>query len=522
VNFAHVCRILGFFALAFTGLQAAMLGVALLEGEAGPIAPARGFAAGVGAGLLASVVLFAAGRSARGDVFRREGLAVVGCSWLLAGLLGGIPFVASGALATLADGVFETISGLTTTGASVCGAGGNHAIEDIPGTLLFWRSFLQWLGGLGIILVFLVVLPHLGVTGGKNLLDSEAVGVGSESSRPRVQEQARLLLRLYAALTVAEAVLLYGPGGMSWFDAVCHAFTTMATGGFSTRNASIGAYDSAIVEGIVIVFMFLAGANFPLMLRSVRNARDSFENRQRQRRDGLLASPEFRLYTAITVVSTAIVALSLWLGGRADGIGAVRHAAFQVVSILTSTGYATANFQTWPALALLLLWFCMFVGGSTGSTAGGYKVLRVLIGAKLVGYAIRKYIRPNSVSRIKLGTEPLTSTTISSVMALLLLWIACVAAGALVLALDGRLDLVSALTASQSMMSCTGPAMTAVLPDGASGYVVANAGGIDLGPYGSFGALSSMTKLALSFQMILGRLEILAPLVLFVPTLWRR
>ena len=525
MNLARVSAILARFALFFTFLQAGLLVVALLEDTPPGIDTSTGFVLGIVGGLLTGGLLAFGGRGASDEFFRKEGLAVVGASWLLAGLLGAIPFVWSGALVTWADGFFEAISGLTTTGASVCGSGGNSTIEELPTSLLLWRSLLQWFGGLGIILIFLVVLPYFGVTG-KNLLDSEAVGVSSEMSRPRMQEQAKLLFRLYVALTGAETLLLWGVARMPGFDALCHALTTMATGGFSTRNASIAAFDSVAVELIVVVFMFLAGANFPLMLRAIRSTRVPRRGEDGRSTTGirntlseLYSSPELRLYVSVTGVAIALVAAVLTTTGTGP-ITALRLSLFQVVSVLTSTGYATANFQLWPSLAILVLWFCMFAGGCTGSTAGGYKMMRVLLCTKLVGYALNRFINPNSVSRIKVGDEVLTSATISAALALLLLWIAGLTAGAVLLGLDGRLDLVSCLSASQSMMSCTGPAITAVVD--AESNLLGNAAQIDLGPFGGFGELRAWAKIGLAFQMILGRLEILAPIVLFAPGLWRR
>lgn len=525
MNLAQVARLLSLFTLFFALIQVIPLIWSLVEEPPAPVdggspinAPA-GFGVSIALGLVVAGILFFAGRDREEGFFRKEGLGVVGFSWLIAGALAAIPYQWSGALPNGIDALFESISGLTTTGASVLGSSDNCSIEDLPGSLLFWRSLTQWLGGLGIVLVFVVLLPAMGVTG-KNLLDSEQVGVSKDTLRPRMREQARGLFRIYLALTAVELLMLWGLSPMGLFDALNHAFTTMATGGFSTRNTSIAAYDSLSVELIVTLFMFLAGCNFTLLSVAALKGYGSLKQ--------LWTSTEFRVYTLITVGLIAV--FTLWLriaGGEVphgdgtrnyDDLGrCLRDSTFNVVSVLTSTGYGTANFQFWPGPLLMGLTLCMLCGGCAGSTAGGLKVVRIMIATKLVAYTLRHFIRPKSVERIRFDGEPLAATVISGILALILLWVGVIIAGALVLSLDHRLDMFTSLTASASMSGCTGPALTAVM-----GGEVANAGGIDLGPFGGFGDLHGGTKLFLSFQMVLGRLEVLAPLVLFAPSVWRR
>lgn len=517
MNLGHVARLLSGFVLFFTLPLAVPLGVALGESEqATTTVP---FAGAMAVGLTVSFLLWFAGRNSGRDFYRKEGLAMVGLAWFLAAGLAAIPFVWSGAIPSVVDAYFESVSGLTTTGATVLGSS-NATIESLPQSILLWRSMLQWMGGMGIILVFIVLLPGVGVTGSR-LLSSEQVGLSDKSVRPRMAGQARRLFTLYVGLT-SLAALCYWVAGLPLFDALCHSLTTMATGGFSTNNLSIGGYQNLGVELVAVTFMFIGGCNFLLVLgvlaRGGRAASSSFLHRA-----------EFRVYLGITAVVALGVTLSLWFSGQTlngptthdyGNLGrCARDGLFQTVSLLTGTGYCNANYEQWPALALLLVFMCMLVGGCTGSTAGGFKVLRVAICAKLAAHALRSFVRPRMVEKLKIGEDVIPNRVVSAVLGLMVLWIGLIAAGALVLGMDPRLDLVSAFTASVSMMGCIGPAFGQALPaaDGALGVV----GSVDLGPYGGYGDLYPGAKLFMSLQMVLGRLEILAPLALLTPRFWK-
>jgi trk system potassium uptake protein TrkH len=516
VNLRLVARLLAAFTLFFTLTLLVPCGVSLGETTDRPTTAA--FVAAMVIGLAVALLLRLFG-SRRGSFFRKEGLAVVGIAWFLAGALAATPFVWSGAIPSFVDAFFECISGLTTTGATVLGTG-NPTIESLPPSILLWRSLLQWMGGVGIVLVFIALLPSMGITGSR-LLSSEQIGVSDESARPRMADQARKLFRLYIGLTIA-AILAFGLAGMPWFDAICHSFTTLATGGFSTDDHSIGGYHSLAVELVAIVFMFLAGCNFLFLLRVMT---------RRQGGGGLFRS-EFRSYLGITVVLALGATLSLWwhgapLADEALGIThdyrdfgrCLRDGTFQVVSILTSTGFANADFERWCTPALGCLVFAMLIGGCTGSTAGGIKVLRVAICARLAGLSLRSFVRPRTVERLKIGNEVIPDQVVVAVIGLVLLWIVSIAAGAFVLVLDPRLDLVSAFTASASMMGCIGPAFGQVVPTEAGAFELV--GEIGLGPYSGYGLLHPATKLVMALQMVLGRLEILAPLALLTPRFWR-
>ena len=519
MNFGQVSRLLSGFTLFFTLALTLPLTLALVEEK--ELTTGSAFVAALVTGLALSALLWLGGRRSSADFFRKESLAVVGLAWPLAGTIAAIPFIYSGSIPGIPDALFEAISGLTTTGATVLGTG-NAAIEELPRSVLLWRSILQWIGGMGVILVFIVLLPGMGVTGSR-LLSSEQIGVSSDSVRPRMQEHARRLFTLYVVLTIA-AACGYWATGLPPFAAVCHAFTTLATGGFSTHNASIGGYDNVGAELVAITFMFLAGSNFLLLLRRL--------SRSHAKPVRLLHDAEFRVYLGLTVGIALLMTASLWLWGHTiedptvgvtrdySSLGrCLRDASFQTVSILTGTGYCSADYNLWPKPALFLLIACMFIGGCTGSTTGGFKVLRVVVCWKLIGYSLRQFTRPRTVEKLKLGDEVIPNRIVAAILALLLLWIGTILVGTMILGLDPRLDMTSAFAASLSMIGIVGPAMSEVAVFGGETQLV---GGVDVGPYGGYGLLHPATKAFMALQMILGRLEIVAPLVLFMPSFWRR
>lgn len=504
MHFAPVARILARFAAFFALAQLLPLVYALLEGPV-PVAeiiPVAGFAASIAFGLCTSLVLWLAGRGKQAPLFRREGIAVVGLSWLLASVLGAIPYVWSGAIPGAIDAVFETVSGLTTTGATVLGTGGNLTIEELPESVLLWRSFTQWLGGLGIVLVFVILLPAMGITG-KSLIASEQTSLGSEGFQPRMIDQGRHLFRVYATLTAGCAIALWGIGGMSWFESINHAFTALSSGGFSTRNLSIAAYDSVAIEVVLTVFMFVAGCNVGLLASATQHGPRVLW------RDG-----ELRTYAVATIVLVGAATITLMLEGRTV-LGSLRAAGFNAVSVFTSTGYATEDFQRWSLPPLMLMLGSMVVGACTGSTAGGMKLVRFLVVCKLIGFTIRHYLRPKIVERLKLGSQPLSASTISDILAIVLLWLLGLFVGAFVIALDTRLPFLSAISTSATMLGCCGPAICEV---DALGHAI----GPDLGPMGGYGELRAPTKVLCSFLMVLGRLEFLVPITLLSRAFWRR
>ncbi len=507
MNLTLVARLLSRFTALFSLAQVFPLLLALGEDPArtAGIHAAHGLGISIAAGLLAAAGLAFLGRGAPTDLFRRESLLVVGLAWILAGVSGSLPFVFSGALPDPIDATFETISGLTTCGASVLGSGSNPAVAALPPSLHLWRSGIQWLGGLGIVLVFVTLLPALGVIG-RNLLAGEQGGVNRSDVQPRLIAQARVMSLVYLALTAACILLLWQVARISLLDSVCHAFTAMATGGFSTR-ASIAAFDNRAMEVILGVFMFLAGCNFAAMATAVVAGPLA--------RHGLLRTAEFRLYAVVTAGAILCCTVDLIRTGRTP-MESLGLASFNVVSVLTCCGYASADFQTWPSLSILTLFGCMIVGGCTGSTAGGFKILRLQVCLSLLRSALRQFVNPRQVQRLKLDGEVLTGSAISAILTIVLLWLLTIFAVAMVIALDQRMTFLGALSTSATMLGCCGPAMTTV---DASGHVLL---GPDVGPFGGFADLAGGTKLVLIAEMILGRLELLAPLALFTPGFWRR
>ena len=520
MNLTRVARLLAGFVLFFALVQVVPLAFAVVEDRA-PYDTLAAFAGSITIGVVVALLLRFAGQGADLEFRRKEGLVVVAFAWMLASVLGAIPFVWSGSLDSGIDAVFETVSGLTTTGASVFGAKSTAAVESLPKSLLFWRALLQFVGGMGIILLFLIVLPAMGVTG-KNLLVSEQTGVSTEIGEPRMHDHARGLFRCYVVLNVA-TTLGFWLAGLSLFDAVCHAFATIATGGYSTRNLSIGAYDNLAVEIVAIVGMFLGGCNFAWLVALARGG-------LRDARD-VLRAPELRCYALLLVCAITITTLSLWCGGLrlpdvegtrdyANFGRCLRDAAFNVTSMFTSTGFVSADFQNWPTVTVFVIAFGTLMGACTGSTSGGMKVLRVLVCAKLATFHGRRFMRPKSVERLKIGGEVVADPVVTAVVAIVLLWLAVTGIGCFIFALDSRLDPLSCITAAATLMGNSGPAMTAVLPNGAA-VTLANAGAVNLGPYGSFGDLGPLGTAWGSAQMLLGRLEMVTLLVLLSPRFWK-
>lgn len=425
----------------------------------------------------------------------REGFAVVTLSWVVLSLLGALPFVLSGVLDQYTDAFFETMSGFTTTGATILGGADTPPIEALPQAFLFWRSLTHWLGGMGIIVLTLAVLPLLGV-GGMQLFKAEAPGPSADKLTPRVKETAKRLWMIYVGFTGLEVALLWP--AMGGFDAVNHAFATMATGGFSTENGSVGQYGSAYIDWVIVLFMVLAGVNFALYYRLLRGKTGS-----------VLKDEELRFYAAIVVLATALVTYSLYQpagatdGGYTSFADALRHAAFQVVALVTTTGFGTADYELWPALAIGVVFLLFFVGGMAGSTGGGVKVVRHLLLYKISYREIKRLIHPQAILPLRLNGEVVPQEVLRNVLTFLVFYISLLAAGIFAMVLLGQ-DILTAIGASISCVGNIGPAFGT------------------LGPTETYAHIPALGKWVLSFLMLAGRLEILTVLVLFMPTYWRR
>lgn len=483
MKLALVFHLLGRLLLGLALVLLLPLPLALATG--GPDALAFGASAlvtGVVGGLLVLTAPFGKGE----ELGHREGFAIVTLAWVFAAAFGGLPFYLSGAVPTYTDAYFEAMSGFTTTGATVI-----TRIGDLPAATLLWRGFSQWVGGLGIIVLGLAILPALGV-GGMQLYKAEAPGPVVDRLAPRIRETARLLWRVYVLLSAAEFALLL-LGGMSWLDALAHTFTTMATGGFSTRDASIGAYGSAYLDGVITVFMVLAGASFALHYQALRgNLR------------GYRRSPEFLLYAAVLAGATGLLMLALWLAGTYGSLPeALRYAAFQVASLATTTGYATADYDRWPMLAQGVLFLLMFLGGCAGSTAGAIKYIRVLLLAKRAQTQLFKLVHPRAVVVVRLAERQVSDEVLNGVQGFLLLYLGVFALATLLLTAFGQ-DLLTAVAATAATLGNVGPGFGAV------------------GPTDTYAPLPLPVKWILSACMLLGRLEIFTVLVLLMPAIWRK
>lgn len=416
---------------------------------------------------------------------RREGVLAVSLIWLLTSLFGSVPFIFGAGLHPI-DALFETVSGFTTTGASI--------LPDIEGSLsrslLFWRSLIQWLGGMGIVVLFVAIFPSLGV-GAKHMYRSEVPGTSAEGLQPRIAETGIALWALYAVFTVANALVLWALG-MTPFEATCHAFTTMSTGGFSTRNDSIGAFHSPAMEVAIGLFMVAAGANFALYYGVVarRNLRLIWQ------------SLEFRVYLGLVVFSTLALALSI-LPVHPSPLQALRFAFFGVATTITSTGFGADAYMKYPPGGLLILVLLMFIGASSGSTAGGIKVERAILLAKLSLAEIRRSVRPQLVQVVRMGKAAVPDSVLLDVAAFLSVFLAVLAgATALVTFVDG-VPIPTAFGASLSAISNMGPAPWFLKADNYADYTY-------------------FSKVVFSVTMVLGRLEFYTLLALLTPDLWRR
>jgi len=471
------------------GMMSAFFGVALsvpwcyaqLLGD--PTARGLGLASGVAFGI-AAILLLTTPRTAH-EISHREGFLIVTSTWCLAAALGSLPYLFTGITTSVADAFFEAMSGFTTTGSTVL----TH-LEDLPRPIHLWRSLTQWLGGMGMILLSIAIFPLLGV-GGMQLFKAETPGPVADKLRPRVRDTAARLWGIYVLFTLCEtmALIFFGVGP---FDALCHSFTTMSTGGFSTHDTSIAFYDSAAVDAVVSVFMLMGGINFVIYFRIASGGWRKLHRESELKFFALLVS-------AACFVTVVILRLSTY-----EGWGpALRYGVFQVASIITTTGYATADFELWPYVIQGTLLTIMFTGAMAGSTAGGMKSVRVLLLFKQGFQQLRLLVHPHAVTRVRLAGQAVAPEIIHAIWGYFFLYLFMFAIAALGLAGLG-LDLVTATTAVITAINNVGPGLGTV------------------GPAENFAALPATAKWLLSLCMLLGRLEIYTVLVLFLPEYWRR
>jgi trk system potassium uptake protein len=418
------------------------------------------------------------------DIGKREGFIIVTFSWITFSFFGSLPYIISGSIPNFTDAFFETISGFTTTGASIL-----TDIEALPHGILFWRSFTQWLGGMGIIVLSLAILPVFGI-GGMQLFMAEVPGPTPDKISPRIRQTAKTLWFIYLIFTLTETILLW-IGGMSFFDAVNHSLTTMATGGFSTKQDSIAHWDSPFIQYVIIVFMFLAGTNFTLSYIALKGKYKS-----------VFKDEEFKYYILFIVGFTILIFAGLLITKSLGLEKAFRDSLFQVVSILTTTGFATANYLTWAPILIILLFALFFFGGSAGSTGGGIKIMRIVLLLKNSYYELRRMIHPNAVIPVKFNKHSVDAKIITNILAFFMFYFFIFAFSTVIFTLFEP-DMETSMGAVASSLGNIGPGLGKV------------------GPIENYAYIAPAGKWFLSFLMLLGRLELFTVLVLFSPSFWK-
>ncbi|MBA3008893.1 MAG: TrkH family potassium uptake protein [Proteobacteria bacterium] len=431
------------------------------------------------------LMLFSKGYESEAYINQKEGMTVVALGWTAICIFGALPFYFGPEFTNFTDAFFESVSGFTTTGSSVM-----TQIEGSTHGLLFWRSFIQWLGGMGIIVLSLAILPFLGV-GGIQLYKAEVPSPVPDKLTPRLSDSAKILWMVYAGLTLLEILFLLA-GGMPPFESICHALTTLPTGGFSPKNASVAHYNSAYFDYVIVVFMVLAGINFSLHYQMLRGKTLAFWK-----------DTECRFFIGLTLVLTLVVTWDIY-GSVYDSFkDAFRYSLFQVSSIVTTTGFATADYEKFPGLSQAILFVCMFVGASAGSTGGGMKCARIIVCLKYCHRELFKLIHPRSISHIKINNTVIPDHVLRSIMGFLALYMLLFFFSTILLAAMG-VDLLTSLGAVASCIGNIGPGFGTV------------------GPAENFAHLPVLGKWLLAWCMLLGRLEIYTVIILFVPEFWKK
>jgi len=447
--------------------------------------------------LIIGVIAMVATRKHSKEMNKREGYIVVTFGWIVMSLSGTLPYIFTESIPHFTDAFFETMSGFTTTGASIL-----DDIEAVPEGVLFWRSLTHWIGGMGIIVLAIAILPLLGI-GGMQLFAAEAPGPSTDKLHPRITDTAKRLWLIYFGYTIAETILLQ-VAGMSFFDAINHSLCTLSTGGFSTKNASVAYWNNEpIIQYIIIVFMFLAGTNFVLSYFA-------FKGKVQK----VIHDEEFKLYFKFIAIFTAIVALIIYF--RADltestivhpmvwgeGESAFRHALFQVLSVITTTGFVTADYTLWTPFLVVFFFGIMFLGGSAGSTSGGVKVVRHLVLIKNGFLEFKRTLHPNAIVPVRYNKKAISGEIVFNILAFFILYMLSFIVGALVFSMMG-INFESSIGLAASSLGNVGPALG------------------NFGPVNNYGALPDLGKWWCSFLMLIGRLELFTVLILFTPFFWR-
>jgi trk system potassium uptake protein TrkH len=481
INYLPIAKVIGIMLLILGTLMLTCIAVSLYHGSGDSLPFLYASLITLSTGVIFQLGTFPGSNSIR----KREGFLIVALGWVSMVAFGTLPYLMSEVNPGLVNALFETASGVTTTGASIF-----DDIEQLPKGILFWRSLTQWFGGLGIIVLTVAVFPLLGF-GGIELFVAESPGPTSDKLHPRIRETARRLWLLYVGLTLLLFLLLWIEG-MGPFDAINHALTTMATGGFSTRNASMKAFDSPLIHYTVILFMLLAGTNFSVLYLGVQG-----------RLRSMWQSEEFRTYVLLIAGLGVALFFPLFLSTDMPAEQAFRDGLFQVVSIVTTTGYVSADYTQWTVGLTMIFFILMFVGGCAGSTSGGIKLVRHLVFYKNSLLEFKRIIHPRAVLPLKLNGQSVAPRIYTHIIIFLLLYLMLFVLGSIILSLMG-LDFLTAIGATATSLGNVGPGLGQV------------------GPSDTFAALPDGAKILLSFLMLLGRLEIFTILVLFTPAFWQQ
>jgi len=480
-NFKVIGDILGILLLINGGFMALCLPISFYYGEQDWTAILTSSLITIGAGAL---LKYLTRNKKSKELKKKDGYLIVTAGWIFMSIFGALPYIISGSIPDFSNAFFETISGYTTTGASIL-----TDIEAVPNGILFWRSLTQWIGGMGIIVLALAILPFLGI-GGMQLFVAEAPGITPDKLQPRIQETAKRLWFLYVGLTLAEAIALY-VAGMGAFDAVNHSLTTMATGGFSTKNDSLQ-FVEPVIQYIVIFFMFLAGTSFTLTYFALkRNFKKVFKNE------------EFKVYLSFTVVITLIVTITLLVVSDEPFEASFRDALFQVVSLITTTGFVSADYTSWAPFLSVIFFILLFVGGSAGSTAGGVKVIRHIVLFKNSFLELKRQLHPSAIMPVRISGQAVEQSIVYNVLAFIMIYILVFLVGVTLLS-TMNVDFNTAFGAVATSLGNVGPGIG------------------DVGPLDNFSEMPTGGKWLLSALMLLGRLELFTVLMLLTPHFWRK
>ncbi len=484
-NFSIIGRIIGIL-LIFNGVFMALclpFSLYYREGDLMAISLSSGVT------LASGGILFFLNREGSNELKKREGYLIVTLGWLFMSVYGTLPYLLSGSIDTFTDAFFETISGFSTTGATIL-----TDIESVHKGILFWRSLTQWIGGMGIIVLAVAILPILGI-GGMQLFVAEAPGISPDKLQPRIKETAKRLWYIYLGMTGAELILLM-LGGMSFYDAINHSLTTMATGGFSTKNASVAYFDSPFIQYVIVFFMFAAGTNFTITYFALHL---KFKK--------VFSNEEFKNYLVFTLSYAVIIGIAIFL--VTEGRSALqfeqsfRDGLFQIVSVITTTGYITADYTQWSPFITVVFFILMFFGASAGSTAGGVKIVRHLILIKNSFLELKRQLHPNAVIPVRFNGKAVSRDITFNILAFIMLYITIFAFGSALMALTG-VDFLTAIGSVATCLGNIGPGLGTV------------------GPVDNFAHLPSFGKWLLSFFMLLGRLELFTVLMILTPFFWRK